>query len=171
MTSPPKEPSFSIFHLEAGIAMYHCSATSYAETDWPAILRLYDAMLTIHRSPVYLLNRAIVVAEIAGPHAGIKALERMTEQHGPPTLPPVRCNAGRALPSGRRSRQARDITSKPPGKRPARSRPCGHRSSTRRLLKSSVRRTTSLRPGACLSEGTEKPCRPSHDRCSRTANR
>jgi RNA polymerase sigma-70 factor, ECF subfamily len=42
-------------------------------------LRLYDAMLTIHRSPVYLLNRAIVVAEIAGPRAGINALEEMTE--------------------------------------------------------------------------------------------
>ena len=69
----------SIFHLEAGIALYHCSARSYAETDWPAILRLYDAMLTIHRSPVYLLNRAIVVAEIAGPREGIKALEEMTE--------------------------------------------------------------------------------------------
>ena len=69
----------SIFHLEAGIALYHCSAASYADTDWPAILRLYDAMLTIHRSPVYLLNRAIVLAEIAGPRAGIKALEEMTE--------------------------------------------------------------------------------------------
>jgi predicted RNA polymerase sigma factor len=69
----------SIFHLEAGIAMYHCASRSYAETDWAAILRLYDAMLTIHRSPVYLLNRAIVVAAIAGPHEGIKALEEMTE--------------------------------------------------------------------------------------------
>ena len=29
----------------------------------------------IHRSPVYLLNRAIVVAEIEGPRAGIRALE------------------------------------------------------------------------------------------------
>ena len=65
----------SPFHLEAGIAMHHCSAASYAETDWPAILRLYDALLTIHRSPVYLLNRAIVVAEIEGPQAGIRALE------------------------------------------------------------------------------------------------
>jgi RNA polymerase sigma factor (sigma-70 family) len=65
----------SVFHLEAGIAMVHCSARSYAETDWPAILRLYDALLTMHRSPVYLLNRAIVVAQIEGPHAGIRALE------------------------------------------------------------------------------------------------
>ena len=68
----------SIFHLEAGIAMYHCSARSYADTDWPAILRLYDAMLTIHRSPVYLINRAIVIAEVDGPLAGIKELNEMS---------------------------------------------------------------------------------------------
>jgi RNA polymerase sigma factor (sigma-70 family) len=64
----------SAFHLEAGIAYHHCTAPSYAETDWPAILRLYDALLTIQRSPVYLLNRAIVVAQIDGPEAGIRAL-------------------------------------------------------------------------------------------------
>jgi RNA polymerase sigma-70 factor (ECF subfamily) len=65
----------SPFHLEAGIAWHHCTAKSYAETDWPAILRLYDALLTIQCSPVYLLNRAIVVAQIDGPHAGIRALD------------------------------------------------------------------------------------------------
>ncbi len=65
----------STFHLEAGIAFYHCTARSYAETDWPAILRLYDALVGIHRSPVYLLNRSIVVAECEGPMAGIRALE------------------------------------------------------------------------------------------------
>jgi RNA polymerase sigma-70 factor (ECF subfamily) len=66
--------AISNFHLEAGIAMYHCTARSYAETNWPAILRLYDALLSIHRSPVYRLNRAIVIAEIEGPRAGIQAL-------------------------------------------------------------------------------------------------
>jgi RNA polymerase sigma factor (sigma-70 family) len=65
----------SPFHLEAAIACHHCTAQSYAETDWPAILRLYDALLTIHPSPVYLLNRAIVVAQIEGPRAGIRALD------------------------------------------------------------------------------------------------
>jgi RNA polymerase sigma-70 factor (ECF subfamily) len=64
----------SPFHLEAGIALHHCSAANYAETDWPAILRLYDALLALHRSPVYLLNRAIVVAEMEGPRAGLRAL-------------------------------------------------------------------------------------------------
>jgi len=67
--------AISPFHIEAGIAMLHCSAPSYAETDWPAILHLYDALLAIHRSPVYLLNRAIVIGQIEGPHAGIRALE------------------------------------------------------------------------------------------------
>jgi RNA polymerase sigma-70 factor (ECF subfamily) len=68
-------PVISTFHLEAAIACHHCTAKTYADTDWPAILRLYDALLTVHRSPVYLLNRAIVVAEIDGPQAGIRALE------------------------------------------------------------------------------------------------
>jgi RNA polymerase sigma-70 factor (ECF subfamily) len=65
----------SPFHLEAGIVHHHCTAPSYAETDWAAILRLYDALLALHRSPVYLLNRAIVVAQLEGPHAGIRALD------------------------------------------------------------------------------------------------
>jgi RNA polymerase sigma factor (sigma-70 family) len=73
----------SPFHLEAGIAWYHCTAKNYAETDWRAILRLYDALIMIHRSPVYLLNRAIVVAQIEGPHAGIRALD---EAGGDPAL-------------------------------------------------------------------------------------
>src|SRR5262249_37405783 len=64
----------SAFHLEAAIACHHCTARSYAETDWPAILRLYDALLTLQCSPVYLLSRAIVVAQIEGPQAGIRAL-------------------------------------------------------------------------------------------------
>jgi RNA polymerase sigma-70 factor (ECF subfamily) len=65
----------SAYHLEAAIAFHHCTAKSYAETDWLAILRLYDALLTLHRSPVYLLNRAIAVAQIDGPGAGIRALD------------------------------------------------------------------------------------------------
>lgn len=76
-------PVVSPYHLEAGIAFLHCAAASYAETDWPGILRLYDALIAIHGSPVYLLNRAIVVAEIDGPRAGIQALD---EARGTPAL-------------------------------------------------------------------------------------
>ncbi len=66
--------AISVYHLEAGIALHHSTAKSYAETNWPKILFLYDKLTSIHRSPVYLLNRAIVVAEIEGPLAGIRAL-------------------------------------------------------------------------------------------------
>jgi RNA polymerase sigma-70 factor (ECF subfamily) len=64
----------SRFHLEAGISLYHCTAPDYASTNWQGILELYDALIQLHPSPVYLLNRAIVVAQLQGPEAGIKAL-------------------------------------------------------------------------------------------------
>ena len=67
------------YHLEAGIALHHCRASSFAETNWPAIRRLYDALIRMYPSPIYLLNRAIVVAEIDGPHAGIEALKSAAE--------------------------------------------------------------------------------------------
>jgi RNA polymerase sigma-70 factor (ECF subfamily) len=70
----------STFHLEAAIACHHCAAKSYADTDWPAILTLYDALLKAHRSPVYLLNRAIVLAQMDGAHAGIRALEEASQE-------------------------------------------------------------------------------------------
>jgi RNA polymerase sigma-70 factor (ECF subfamily) len=65
----------SAFHLEAAIACHHCTAKSFSETNWPTILRLYDALLKLQYSPVYVLNRAIVVCQIDGPHAGIRALD------------------------------------------------------------------------------------------------
>ena len=74
--------SLSAFHLEAAIAYHHCTARSYADTDWPTILRYYEALVAMHRSPVYLLNRAIVVAEIEGPRAGIRALDEAGEDPG-----------------------------------------------------------------------------------------
>ncbi len=77
LTESAEGSEVSTFHLEAAIACQYCTAKSYAETNWPAILRFYNALLSIHRSPVYLLNRAIVIAEIEGPTAGLKALEEI----------------------------------------------------------------------------------------------
>jgi RNA polymerase sigma-70 factor (ECF subfamily) len=64
----------SPYHLEAGIALYHCTAADYASTNWQGILELYDALLQLHASPIYLLNRAIVLAQLQGPEAGIRTL-------------------------------------------------------------------------------------------------
>jgi RNA polymerase sigma-70 factor (ECF subfamily) len=70
-------PEVSTYHLEAGIAMYHCKARSFADTDWAAILRHYDLLLRLQRSPVYLLNRAIALAQVEGPRAGLRALDEI----------------------------------------------------------------------------------------------
>jgi RNA polymerase sigma-70 factor (ECF subfamily) len=64
----------STYHLEAGIAMHHCLPRSFAETNWAAILQLYDMLIRLQRSPVVLLNRAVVIAHLEGPEAGIRAL-------------------------------------------------------------------------------------------------
>lgn len=62
------------YHLQAGIAACHCAATDYESTDWPRILSLYDRLVEFDDSPVAALNRAIVVANVHGPRAGLDAV-------------------------------------------------------------------------------------------------
>ncbi len=64
----------SEYHLQAGIAAIHCAAPSYAATDWAQILDLYDQLLASDDSPQVALNRAVVLAEVRGPQAGIDAV-------------------------------------------------------------------------------------------------
>jgi RNA polymerase sigma factor (sigma-70 family) len=65
----------SEYHLQAGIAASHCAAKDYESTDWPRILSLYDRLIEIDDSPVVALNRAVAVANVHGPRAGIEAVE------------------------------------------------------------------------------------------------
>jgi RNA polymerase sigma-70 factor, ECF subfamily len=67
------------YALQAAIAALHAAAPSYDETDWPQILALYDELLKVWPSPVVALNRAVAVAMVRGPEAGldeVEALER-----------------------------------------------------------------------------------------------
>jgi RNA polymerase sigma factor (sigma-70 family) len=68
------------YHLEAGIAAAHCSAAGIEDTDWPAILGLYDLLLEIRPTPIVALNRAIVVAQIHGPDAGLANLDLLASE-------------------------------------------------------------------------------------------
>jgi RNA polymerase sigma-70 factor (ECF subfamily) len=65
------------FTLQAAIAAVHAQAPSYAETDWPQILTLYDALLRVWPSPVVALNRAIAVAMVDGPEAALREIEQL----------------------------------------------------------------------------------------------
>src|SRR5947199_7685253 len=62
------------YHLQAGIAAFHCAAQDYESTDWRQILSLYDRLVEFDDSPVIALNRAVVVANIHGPGAGLDAV-------------------------------------------------------------------------------------------------
>lgn len=65
----------SEYHLQAGIAACHCAAPDYASTDWRQILAMYDRLVEFDDSPVVALNRAVALAEVHGPQAGIEAVE------------------------------------------------------------------------------------------------
>ncbi|MBK8856645.1 MAG: sigma-70 family RNA polymerase sigma factor [Opitutaceae bacterium] len=66
--------ALSEYHLQAGIAALHCTATDYASTDWARILRHYDELYRLKPSPVVGLNRAVAVAHVHGPQAGLDTI-------------------------------------------------------------------------------------------------
>ncbi|MFO0552196.1 MAG: sigma-70 family RNA polymerase sigma factor [Polyangiaceae bacterium] len=69
--------SLTRYHVEAGIAAEYCSASSYADTDWSEIVRLYEALDRIAPSPLNLMNRAIAIAEWQGADKGLAALSTL----------------------------------------------------------------------------------------------
>ncbi|TAJ11129.1 MAG: sigma-70 family RNA polymerase sigma factor [Planctomycetota bacterium] len=62
------------WHVEARIASLHAVAADYASTDWGAILAAYDQLVAIADTPVVRLNRAVALAKVAGPRAGLDEL-------------------------------------------------------------------------------------------------
>jgi RNA polymerase sigma-70 factor (ECF subfamily) len=62
------------YHIESAIASVHARAGSAAETDWRAIVSLYDALLSLRPSPIIGLNRAIAIAQLEGPARGLEEM-------------------------------------------------------------------------------------------------
>jgi len=69
------------FALQAAIAAVHAEAPSYAATDWPELLVLYDRLLRAWPSPIVALNRAVVISMVHGPSAALDEITRL-EQDG-----------------------------------------------------------------------------------------
>lgn len=67
----------SRYHLEAEIAACHAVAPAWADTDWPRILRCYDGLVKLTRSPIVALNRAIATAHVADVRAAIAEVEAL----------------------------------------------------------------------------------------------
>jgi RNA polymerase sigma-70 factor (ECF subfamily) len=59
------------YQLQAAINAVHTDAATASVTDWPQIVQLYDHLLVLAPSPVVALHRAVAVAEVEGPAAGL----------------------------------------------------------------------------------------------------
>jgi RNA polymerase sigma-70 factor (ECF subfamily) len=68
------------YALQAAIAACHARARTAAETDWPRIVALYDALAALTPSPVVELNRGVAVAMAFGPAAGLELVDRLTAE-------------------------------------------------------------------------------------------
>ena len=79
--------SIGPYQLQAAIAAVHDEAPSAEETDWPQILALYEVLERVSPGPVVTLNRAVAVAMVDGPRAGLALLgtldadDRMANTH------------------------------------------------------------------------------------------
>jgi RNA polymerase sigma-70 factor, ECF subfamily len=65
------------FQLQAAIAAVHADAASFADTDWPQILTLYDQLKILAPTPVVALNRAVALGEVRGPAAGLREIDTL----------------------------------------------------------------------------------------------
>jgi len=59
------------YQIQAAINAVHSDAPTAAATDWRQIVQLYDQLLALTPSPVIALNRAVAVAEVAGPETAL----------------------------------------------------------------------------------------------------
>ena len=69
------------YQIQAAINAVHSDAPSPADTDWAQILALYDQLLMITPTPIVALNRAVAVAEIAGPQVALELIDELPLGH------------------------------------------------------------------------------------------
>jgi RNA polymerase sigma factor (sigma-70 family) len=81
------------YTLQAAIAACHARARTPEQTDWTAIVALYESLAQLAPSPVVQLNRAVAVSMASGPSAGLEMVDRLVAERsleGYHLLPSVR---------------------------------------------------------------------------------
>jgi len=68
------------YALQAAIAACHARARTAEETDWARIVGLYGALGEIAPSPIVELNRAVALAMLFGPEAGLEIVDALTAE-------------------------------------------------------------------------------------------
>jgi RNA polymerase sigma-70 factor (ECF subfamily) len=64
-----------VLGVDQEVAAEHCKAAQPADTDWAEIVRLYDRLERMQPSPIVSLNRAVAVAMMEGPRAGLAVMD------------------------------------------------------------------------------------------------
>ena len=107
--------------LQAAIASLHAEAPTYEETDWPQILALYDALLSVWPSPVVALNRAVALAMVSGPGTALEEVKRLEAdgrlaqyQYLPAIKADLLRKLGRRAEAAEADRRALDLASNEP---------------------------------------------------------
>ena len=72
-----RQPPRGTYRLQASIAALHDEAARAQDTDWPQILALYTLLERASDNPVVSLNRAVAVAMVHGPSAGLDVCEAL----------------------------------------------------------------------------------------------
>jgi RNA polymerase sigma-70 factor, ECF subfamily len=65
------------FALQAAIAAVHCQAARAEDTDWPQIVRLYDALERVQPSAIVSLNRAVAIAMVDGARPALALIDNL----------------------------------------------------------------------------------------------
>ena len=65
------------YQIQAAINAVHSVPPNFDSTDWHAILTLYDQLYALTPTPVVALNRAVALAEVRGPGAGLAAVDEL----------------------------------------------------------------------------------------------
>jgi RNA polymerase sigma factor (sigma-70 family) len=65
------------YQLQAAIAAIHDEASRAEDTDWPQILALYSLLERMLDNPMVMLSRAIALAMVRGPQAGLERLSAL----------------------------------------------------------------------------------------------
>ncbi|MFD5704460.1 RNA polymerase sigma factor [Streptomyces lasiicapitis] len=69
-----------VYQLQAAIAALHDEAERAEDTDWPQILALYDILVRRAPEPMAELGRAVAVAMVRGPRAGLDELAALEDR-------------------------------------------------------------------------------------------
>ncbi|GAB2936459.1 RNA polymerase sigma factor [Streptomyces sundarbansensis] len=70
------------YQLQAAIAALHDEAERAEDTDWPQILALYDVLVRRSPDPAAALGRAVAVAMVHGPRAGLAEVDALAGAAG-----------------------------------------------------------------------------------------